>query len=269
MRVQIPDTTLCCVDCITPQLALLAMLKSMQGCDFPAAVLLTDTQIDVPAEITRVAIPPIGSKDAYSDFMIKKLGQYVATPYVLLVQWDGFVVNPQQWRPEFLEYDYIGAIWPDYYGGGMGNGGFSLRSRRLLDALQDPEITDLSQEDVAICKRYRPLLEERYGIRFAPESLAREFAYELSFAHTNTFGFHGPYHLWRYWDERHVQFFLDQAPPKTLLTNEIKYLIAYLQQAGRHREAMRILGASLRHKPDDEVLLKLMTESLNALKPAA
>lgn len=242
------------------------MLKSMQSCDFSAAVLLTDSDISTPAQVDSVRIAPIGSKNSYSEFMIKKLGAYVNTAYVLLVQWDGFVVNAQQWRPEFFDYDYIGAVWPDYYGGGMGNGGFSLRSKRLLDALQDADITELAQEDVAICKRYRALLEERYQIRFAPESLAREFAYELTFSHTNTFGFHGPYHLWRYWDDKHIEFFVNQAPAKTLLTNEIKYLIHYLQQAGRHRDAVRIIGASLRHAPDDELLLKLMAQSLAAMK---
>ena len=77
MRVQIPDTTLCCVDCITPQLALLAMLKSMQACDFPAAILLTDSEISTPPAVNTVRIPPINSKDGYSEFMIKKLGAYV------------------------------------------------------------------------------------------------------------------------------------------------------------------------------------------------
>ena len=55
---------------------------------------------------------------------------------MLLIQWDGYVVNPEAWDPAFLGCDYLGAKWY-WHDDGMrvGNGGFSLRSRRLLDAL--------------------------------------------------------------------------------------------------------------------------------------
>jgi hypothetical protein len=51
-----------------------------------------------------------------------------------------------------------------------GNGGFSLRSRRLLQALQDPRIALSVVEDETICRTFRPLLERDYGIRFAGEA---------------------------------------------------------------------------------------------------
>jgi hypothetical protein len=84
---------------------------------------------------------------------------------VLLVQWDGYVCNPDAWDPAFLDCDYIGAKW-FWHNDAMrvGNGGFSLRSRRLLEALQDPRIALSVVEDETICRTFRPLLERDYGI---------------------------------------------------------------------------------------------------------
>src|ERR1700687_3454326 len=48
------------------------------------------------------------------------------------------LITPAAWREEFLGCDYIGAQW-FWHDDAMrvGNGGFSLRSRKLLLALQD------------------------------------------------------------------------------------------------------------------------------------
>ncbi len=43
--------------------------------------------------------------------MIKRINSYVATPFALVIQYDGFILNPDAWRDEFLDYDYIGAPW--------------------------------------------------------------------------------------------------------------------------------------------------------------
>ena len=53
---------------------------------------------------------------------------------MLIIQHDGFILNHKAWDNEFLNYDYIGA--PVYWMGNklieVGNGGFSLRSKKLL-----------------------------------------------------------------------------------------------------------------------------------------
>src|SRR6185503_19702122 len=121
-----------------------------------------------------------------------------ATSHVLLVQWDGYVINPAAWDPAFLECDYIGAKW-FWYEDGMrvGNGGFSLRSRRLLEALQDPAIVRIGAEDTTIGRSFRPLLEREYGIRFASEALADRFSFEVAYPIGKPFGFHGLYNFCR------------------------------------------------------------------------
>ncbi|WP_321817168.1 MULTISPECIES: DUF5672 family protein [unclassified Paraburkholderia] len=44
--------------------------------------------------------------------MLKALVQHIATPWVLVAQWDGYVLDASRWSERFFEYDYIGAHWP-------------------------------------------------------------------------------------------------------------------------------------------------------------
>jgi hypothetical protein len=134
--------------------------------------------------------------------MVKQLNTYVATPFALVIQYDGFILKPDAWRDDYVDYDYIGAPWWEDEGQIVGNGGFSLRSKRLLallqhdDAILDPGDLDPSDapEDWYICVMIRPYLEER-GIRFAPVELAKQFSLEgdehYGVTWTNQFGFHG------------------------------------------------------------------------------
>ncbi|MBP9822349.1 MAG: hypothetical protein KBC81_02830 [Candidatus Pacebacteria bacterium] len=150
-----------------------------------------------------VKIEPVKSIREYSEFILKKLNDYIDTDFVLLIQHDGFILNPDAWDDRFLEYDYVGApLWKDgnYV---VGNGGFSLRSKKLLEFLQKdenifvPEISgekyDLN-EDWIICVQKREYLESK-GIRFAPVDVAKKFSFESNEVDgadwTDQFGFHG------------------------------------------------------------------------------
>lgn len=122
---------------------------------------------------------PLTSKEQYSQFCMKELYKYVNTTHLLICQYDGFINNWKSWNSDWLQYDYIGAPW--YYTDGMavGNGGFSLRSRRLMEILAtDERITILHPEDHHICRTYRAYLEFRYGIKFAPREVAERFSFE-------------------------------------------------------------------------------------------
>ncbi len=131
-------------------------------------------------------------------FVLKNCAPSSATEHVLLVQWDGYVVNPGAWDPAFLECDYLGAKW-FWHEDGMrvGNGGFSLRSRRLLAALEDPRIVLVEAEDTTIGRTFRPLLEREHGIRFGSEALADKFAFEAAYPIGKPFGFHGLFNFWQ------------------------------------------------------------------------
>ncbi len=201
-KTRVEDTTLCVVDCRDHALAERALRLCMAGCIFDQVKWLTDRPIAVPG-VQTVVIPPIRSSAEYSRFVIKDLLPHIDTEYALIAQWDGYVVNPQAWSPEFLLFDYIGARWDDPLHRNedrhnVGNGGFSLRSRALLQALQDPAIEPFHPEDAAICRDYRSYLEHRHGIVFAPDDVADRFSFEHIEQPTLPFGFHGITNLARF-----------------------------------------------------------------------
>ena len=210
-RVPVPDTTLVCVDCRNHELALCALRRSMAQCRFDRALLLSDRKIDAPG-IDVVVIPPIASIADYSHFMVKSLADHVHTGFALVVQYDGYVLNGRRWEAAFQDYDYVGAPWgrPSR----VGNGGFSLRSRKLLRALRDPRIErDLVPEDIAICETYRGLLQAEHGIRFAPPEVAARFAFETLAPPGPTLGFHGLTHLVRTVDMTDEEIAAYRPPP--------------------------------------------------------
>ena len=190
---QLPEVTLVCVDTRDPMLALPVLQRCMRLARFAEVLLFTDAArlTSVPAGI-RIIDVQIDSVPAYSQFMLRGLLPHVQSSHLLVVQWDGFIVDADAWDPAFLQYDYIGALIRDAAPGrAVGNGGFSLRSRRLLQALLDPEITPTHPEDLCICDQHRSRLEDVHGIRFAPPELAARFAFERIEPSGPTFGFHG------------------------------------------------------------------------------
>ena len=189
--------TLCCIDTANHALAVRALRRSAVGIRFARSLFLTDRNVGEPGIEVRT-IAPLASRDDYSRFVLSSLLDHVDTPHVLLVQWDGYALNPAGWRGDFLDCDYIGAKWfwaPE--GQRVGNGGFSLRSRRLLEALRDSRIVLTEAEDVTICRTFRALLEREHAIRFATEKLADEFAFEAAYPIGLPFGFHGLYNFCR------------------------------------------------------------------------
>jgi tetratricopeptide (TPR) repeat protein len=192
--------TLCCIDTANHALALRALERSRASVRFGRTIFVTTPRPDlaIPAGMDVVEIAPLASRDDYSRFVLKSLLPYVATAHVLLIQWDGYVVNPEAWDDGFLDCDYIGAKWFWHQDGmRVGNGGFSLRSRRLLEALQDPRVTLVDAEDITIGRAFRPLLEREHGIRFASEELADRFAFEAAYPIGRPFGFHGLFNFAR------------------------------------------------------------------------
>jgi hypothetical protein len=245
MTLQLPEVTLVCVDTREPAFALRAMQRSMAGIAFGDAVLFTEAarlREPAPAGI-RVATARVDTIEAYSEFMLHGLLSHTRTSHLLVVQWDGFVTRAQQWLPQFMEYDYIGARWHDRpREQSVGNGGFSLRSRRLLVALQDPALQVSHPEDVCICVHNRDLLERKHQIRIAPPELAERFAYERLPPAGPTLGFHGLFNLPREMPPDELMRFL-QAMPDTLARNlDAHDLCRQLIRAGALNAAGELLA---------------------------
>jgi hypothetical protein len=206
-RKKVAGVTLCAVDTRTPELALRALALSLRHLEFGKALLLTHRTVGldalpasehgVYASIEQRLITPLPSAAAYSDFVLRELVDYVDTPHALIAQWDGFVWDASVWTDEFLAYDYIGAPWAKADPGKeVGNGGFCLRSRALMRAVQSLHPLH-HPEDVCIAKTHREALEQDWGLRFAPVKLAARFAFENEVPTGATFGFHGMRNLHR------------------------------------------------------------------------
>lgn len=141
-----------------------------------------------PTEIIKIS--PIKSIKEYSSFMITRLNEFIDTKYALIVQYDGIVVSPNSWTDTFLEYDYIGAPWGDKV---VGNGGFCLRSKKLLSTISE-NINMFNghyhPEDVMLCRTESKKYFENLGIKYAPYDIAIKFSYESHGRYTNQFGMH-------------------------------------------------------------------------------
>jgi hypothetical protein len=195
-RLGLPQVTLCAVTSVNVDATVRALEMSLEQADFGACKLLTDAAVRPRHPgIEVVPIAALSSSAAYSDFMLAKLADHVQTSHCLVTQWDGHVLDASRWRPEFLDHDYIGASWPQFEDGyNVGNGGFSLRSRRLMELCRDPIFIACHPEDIAIGRDNRAWLEGQ-GMRFASRELADLFAAERTGDPRASFGYHGVWNM--------------------------------------------------------------------------
>lgn len=191
---KLSNVTLFGLDCVEISRLIQALEICQRSFQFGAVKLLTSLESN---NLNVVKIDPINSIEAYNQFMIKKINDYIDTDFALIVQYDGFILNPNAWTDEYLGYDFIGAPWYENGQFIVGNGGFSLRSKKLLEILQKDESLQIpanEPEDTFICIKKREYLKSK-GIKFAPIDLARQFALEANekdgVEWTNQFGFHG------------------------------------------------------------------------------
>ena len=245
--------TLLCVETRDPALAHFAIQKCTQHARFGRVVLITnldmlstrtgdleqDQAIDRLSGIEYVQAPPINTTKDYSDLLLTGLLQYVAGTHVLIIQWDSFILHPELWTNDFLQYDYIGAVWPHHPDTPVGNGGFSLRSVRLLEALESPKVTKRHPEDFCICVDNKALLESEFGIRFAPSNFAEQFAVERTEWHP-AFGFHGFFNFGKVLKPHELTEFLQLLPDAYLGGVDTYDLMQYLIEHHNEDLAQRI-----------------------------
>ena len=243
-RLSLAQVTLCAVDTRAPALAVQSLLQSMRHVDFGRVVLFTHGWLPtvVLPGIEIVDIEPIRSSAGYSSFVMRLLPGHIRTSHVLITQWDGFVTHPEAWTDEFLVHDYVGSVWPDEPEDcNVGNGGFSLRSRRFLAAGQDARITHEHPEDEVLCRTHRAFLEQTHGVSFAPARLARRFAHENEAPRGHTFGFHGPYNLPGVLDEATLIEWLPRLPDDFFRGRDARRLARAMLMRGMPTAAGQLL----------------------------
>lgn len=173
--------------------------------NFKKSLILTDK--DYKHSVHEVKNIPTLDFDAFSLFCIKDLFKYINTTHFLTIQPDGYILHPELWKDEWLNYDYIGAPWPpqflrDQWGrGAIGNGGFSLRSKFLAThvGLKNKDIVQpIYHED----GYYSNAVNPEPWLKYPTIEKALEFSQELVVnKKIIPFGFHGKPHdpSYRYW----------------------------------------------------------------------
>jgi hypothetical protein len=222
--IELPNVTLVSID-TTDDLSgtLNAVYTSMKGINFGnVKIITTKEQIKNNSSLTNEnfifeeSVVDIKNYKDYNHYVIYNLHNHVNTSHCLLVQPDGFVLFPEKWDNSWLEYDYIGAPWAyvedayiDPFGNHhrVGNGGFSLRSRKFLEVPTKVEVpweTNNSNfywmpegvinyhEDGNVCVHNRHIFIEQ-GCKYAPVEIAVRFSQETRVSECDgiiPFGFH-------------------------------------------------------------------------------
>lgn len=176
---------------------LAAVDKSCEGIEWGAVKIIWDEKIT--------------GIDSWNYKIIYELPHYIDTDFAMLIHADGYVINPQAWRPEFLNYDFIGAPWPlptDTYSyrdeagdlQRVGNS-VSIRSKRLMELVADrpkdyfwsfqQKYGNTNEDGFISCHNHKWL--EAQGCVFAPLEVARFFSKEHEIPENQgieTFAFH-------------------------------------------------------------------------------
>lgn len=214
------DVTLVTIETHYHDLASRALEECTKRLPFKKVVTFSDKPLLKGA--TNIPTVPIGSIRDYCDIMLKSFWPFIDTEFIVFAQWDAMVYDQTKWTNDFLNYDYIGAIWPwEPPGQNVGCGGFSLRSAKLLQALRYPVIQmtegsrfGMKHEDAYIGVVHRQLLEQKFGIKFAPMDVASQFSYELGpYPAAGSMSFHGFWNIIKFMPKDVVDFFVTNRPP--------------------------------------------------------
>ena len=192
-KIKLPQVTLICMTNAKLEEHQRALDKSCEGIEFGAVKLIHRPDLD--------------TIDKWNKAMVYDLTDYVDTDFALVIHHDGYVINPQLWNPDWLNYDYIGAPWPlptDSFSFRDVNGviqrvgnSVGLRSKRLLELPKDLNMPWQSfhgfyNEDGYITVNMRHVFE-KHGCKFAPLEVAVHFSKEHEIPenrYLDTFMFH-------------------------------------------------------------------------------
>lgn len=190
---KLKNITLIALTSVKIEKTIKALLYSSKDIEFGDIKLVSDIKPNnLPLKIKHEYCDKMSNINEWNYAAIYKLGQHIDTEFAILIHDDGFIVNANAWKPEFLDYDYIGAPWPlpvDNFSFRDINGeiirvgnSVSLRSKKLIDLpvnlnLEWKPFHGYYNEDGFICVNYRHTYKE-HGIKFADIDIAKYFSHE-------------------------------------------------------------------------------------------
>ena len=212
-KLSLQNVTVAALACTYVYETVQAIKHSMKNIAFGDAVLVSHKKpFYLPKNIRYEYTPQNKSINEFNYKMIYEIHKYINTDFMLLIHYDGFVINPDMWRDEFLDYDYIGAPWPKNNSLKDANGNIcrvgnsvSIRSKRLMELPSKLNIPfepvrsgrtayeGSYNEDLFICVKNKHIFESE-GMKFAPLETAKYFSHEASIEEIKgirPFAFHG------------------------------------------------------------------------------
>lgn len=206
--IDIPEVTLIAVTSIEIDKTIERMKKSSEEINFGEIVFVShEKPANLPSDFIFRKCEEIKDINVYNKIVFKDLWKYVFYSHCLLIHWDSCVINPSKWEDKWLEYDYIGAPWAIrddayiWHRTGehirVGNGGFSLRSKKLMNIPRMHDLPLLEEqgwynEDGNICIYHRKRMLD-LGVNYAPVEEAAKFSWEVPVKENfgiMPFGFH-------------------------------------------------------------------------------
>lgn len=201
--INLSNITLINLDGCEPENSLKTLEYCCKDISFESVKLITYEKV-ISNNVEVILVPKL-SQFEYNKFLIENLNDFVDTEFCILIQNDGFICNPKKWQDKFLNFDYIGSPWGQDWGSNckyrVGNGGFSLRSKKFLQTVQE-NIKDFGQnlsghlksEDYFLCYNHRDYLES-LGLKWADLETASQWGLEgvipeFSKRFGETLGFH-------------------------------------------------------------------------------
>lgn len=246
--------TLLAVSTVAHTLTKLAIETTLKNIDVDEVLVVSDKNFLGQGRFE--LIDKITTREQYSKKIIKDIANYIETDHVLVVQYDGMAVNKLNWNNDFLKYDYIGAPWYWHNSNQVGNGGFSLRSKKLIDLVAQDKFILVPElgEDENICRHHRENLEQ-HGIRFAPIKIASMFSHEREAGYRNTFGFHGIFNVPFFCDYQTTLLYIENLPNR-LLPDQLE-IIPYAFAAGHYDLVAHAIDLGRKqHENFDEIFIK-------------
>lgn len=235
MKLNLPDVTIFtfCWGTEHVDKSLRSMLIAMDQVNFKRAILITDSSktdlslfedilcdnsievCDMHVELNSNMYNDDANRIGFCESFIQQTNKYIKDDFCLNVQHDSTIIDPYKWDDNFLKYDYIGAPWPmhiiqasdmvagriDKIPNVVGNGGFSLRTRKFVE--ESAKLGwEHKNEDLNICVfNYQRMIDA--GVTFAPPNLAAIFSVEHPTVYKSfdrnilftygSFGFHGEF----------------------------------------------------------------------------
>lgn len=234
-KVNLPDVTIFTFCWGTDHVgySLRAMLIGMDQVNFGKKVLITDKSktdlsifektidkhnievYDMSVDLNSNLQNDDENRSGFCESFVQQTNRFITGDFCLNVQHDSTIIDGSKWDDRFLDYDYIGAPWPmhiiqasDMVAGRIqeipnvvGNGGFSLRTRRFVE--ESAKLGwEHKNEDLNICVFNYDRMTEA-GIKFAPPKLAAKFSVEHPTPYKTfyrdylfsygSFGFHGEF----------------------------------------------------------------------------